>query len=137
MSSVQPEDTIVDDAIVLRWLERDHLPTIAGRTRPNSSLFQPSSDGSGTSVCVARNQDEIDQTLALKPNSYWIRLTADQIRGHNLRLEWQMDVETPRHAGIVGWPEAKKQRLKIQRELANECEWQGQPPPVPNEGAPT
>ena len=114
MWSAQLDDPIADDAIVLRWLEDDHLPKLPGRKIPNSSLFQPSSDRTGTSVCVARSQEEIDKTLALKPHKYWVALRVEQVRAHDLRLEWQPDEEIPRHAAILGWPEGKHQRLKIQ-----------------------
>jgi hypothetical protein len=132
MSSAQ-HDPIADDAIVLRWLEEDHLPKLPGRRKPNSSLFQPSSDGTGTSVCVARDQREIDESLSLKPENFWVRLTVTDVTVHDLRLEWQPDDEIPRHAGILGWPESKKSRIRLQRLLADVCEWQGRLPPFPED----
>jgi hypothetical protein len=121
---------IGDDATILRKLGHHHEPKILGRTKPNSDLFKPSSDGSGTSVVVARTQTEIDETLLRSPG-YWVRLTTAQIRSVGLNVEWQEDVDMPRHAGIVGWPSPKSARVGIQRALADTCEWEGSPPPLP------
>lgn len=126
-----PEVRIGDDSIVLRWLEDQHLPKLPGRTKPNSDLFKPSSDGSGCSVAIARSEQEVAETVALNPDRYWVRLTAEEVRSLNLDIEWQPDPDIPRHAGIVRWPDRKRDCVKLQRQLANSCDWHGDPPPFP------
>ncbi len=135
MSSGGPEETsaadIDDDAEVLLWVAVGHYPKIPGRTRPNGSLFEPSSDGSGTSAVLARSDEERAATLETRPDFRWVWLRAGDVRScEPLDIEWQYDPEVEHHVGIVGWPSGKNARVRLKRQLADRCDWIGDPPPV-------
>jgi hypothetical protein len=135
MASGGPEDAsaseIEDDAEVLLWVGVDHYPKVVGRPRPNGSLFEPSSDGSGASAVLARSDEERAVTVATRSEFKWVRLSVGDVRAcEPLDVEWQDDPDVERHVGIVGWPSSRNARVRLKRELANRCEWIGEPPPI-------
>jgi hypothetical protein len=116
-------------------LSAHHEPKTPGQTRPNSDLFKPSSDGSGTSVIVLASEEEVLAAKARHPGvAYWVRIPTSIVRDElALEVVWDndRDEDDPQHGAIVGWPAKKKDIVKLRTELVQKCDWDGPHPPFP------
>jgi hypothetical protein len=124
---------VPEDSTLLRFLRPEHVPTTPGQTRPNSDLFKPSSDGSGTSVIVVLGDEEIAAAKGRHPEvQYWVRIPALVVRGLELEVVWDNyeEGDDPQHGAIVGWPSSKGQIAKLRTELVKRCIWDGAEPPT-------
>jgi hypothetical protein len=123
METLEPIPALTDGDPLARFILSDHH-FAATKNRVKPEAFLPSSNGA-TSVFGTRSLSESDiwrmgQEVVATPGRRTLRARADvrvrDVTAASLRVV--LDNTPPRHANIVGWPEAKSaQKLRAQ-ELA-------------------
>ena len=126
------EVPVPTQAVLYRWVAENHLPKLPGRVKPNSDLFRPSTDGTGTSVVVVDSDAERTELLESKGDEfYWVSLTAKDVRALGLEVVWDLS-QGPHHAAITNWPPGKNAAHRLRKVITEKtCKWEGRMPPLP------
>jgi len=115
----EDDPSIPDDMCLLRRVPPNRVVT--EEKRPQSDTFSNSSDGTGTSVDLAIDENQIERTLADFPDFGVVAVTAGQVRALGLGVIRDPLPENANHALITG---NKKKTSKL---LVRLCEWKKLP----------
>jgi hypothetical protein len=125
-------DAVDEDAIILRYVDEGHISKKPGQSRPTSDLYRCSTDGSGTSAIAVCADDKLNEVLARHPEfEYWRRIDCKSVLAKGLTVIFSAEDDEPQHCLLQGWPDKRKDKVKIEEQLRNESDWYGEPPPIP------
>ena len=122
------DDSIPDDARLLRRIPPGHVAKNTPTRRPQSDCFKNSPDGSGISVAVWEEEEQPENLLSDTPTpGYGIGwITAGDVREQGLGVVPDPIDTDPHHALIQGM---RKSHNKIRRKLAEAFQWFRRPDP--------
>lgn len=121
-------DQIPDDTRLLRWVPESRLPIPGGPSdKPASDTWAPSTDGTGTSVYIEGPLVSASDVLNGPKATALVSITALEVRklGLDVRRD-PIDDGThigSAHAAIVGWPERRAERKKLQILMRDRSNW--------------